>query len=437
MQEHVSLQIVNLRSKRETALATDQVHINVQPSFNRAYEAWDDKLKTRLIETILVGRAMNPIWTVQNDDEGTEEVLDGMHRLTTALNYLDNKFALAGAHVSSLTPLELYRGKFFKDLAPMDQARIRNYNFVINKLDSSYKHDSEKLQDMYDILNRSSKMLNEFEYTKPVYEPFYKLIGDFSTAHFLGTALFDSSKNSRGKLETETIKWLALAESRLPEKFSSLNDLSQKWLHDQVGVSRAEVVARIETHGPVWIETLDRIRKTLARYIDDEELLVPLAAAAAVAPTDDAPPTAAEWRRKNAVPVMFILVRTVALIKDQARVNRHVANLTAKFKTNILGVDIQQVLKCDSRNSVFQRLLLEAIDRIVLEEVGDAMQPRCFPKAVIDDKLREQGGMCALCGDKITSTQKYEGDHIKPWIKGGETVRGNLQVVHHKCHKRK
>lgn len=429
MQEHVSLQIVNLRSKRETALATDQIHINVQPSFNRAYEAWDDKLKTRLIETILVGRAMNPIWTVQNDDEGTEEVLDGMHRLTTALNYLDNKFALAGAYVSSLTPVEMYRGKFFKDLAPMDQARIRNYNFVINKLDSSYKHDSEKLQDMYDILNRSSKMLNEFEYTKPIYEPFYKVIGDYSTAHFLSTALFESSKNSRGKLETETMKWLALAESRLPEKFSSLNDLSQKWLHEHVGVARAEVVAALEARSAAWIETLDRIRKTQARYIDDEDLL---------GDADDGDADANEGnRRKNVVPVMFILVRTVALIKDQARVNRHVANLTAKFKTDILGVDIQQVLKCDSRNSVFQRRLLEAIDHIILEEVGDVVQPRCFSKAVIDDKLREQGGLCALCGDKITAAQKYEGDHIKPWIKGGETVKSNLQVVHQKCHKRK
>lgn len=415
MQEHVSLQIMNLRSKRETALAVDQIHINVQPTFNRAYEGWNDKLKTRLIETILIGRAMNPIWTVQNDDEGTEEVLDGMHRLTTALHYLDNQFTLSEKYISTLD-VEMYKNKGFRDLASNDQAKIRNYNFVVNKLDASYKADPEKLQDMYDILNRSSIMLNEFEYNKPIYDPFYKLIGPPLHAHFLNTPLFDHGKNSRGKLEMEAIKWLALAEARLPEKFSSLAVFGTQWIQHSLGVTHAAVVASIAVHGSTWIDTLDRIRKAQTKYVDEEGLV---------------------HERKNAIPIMFIITRTVALIKDPARINRHVANLTAKFKTRILDVDIQLVLECSSRNSTFQRRLLECVDTLILEEIGDTQMPRCFPKAMIEDVLREQGGLCALCSEAILPTQKYEGDHKLSWIRGGDTVKSNLQVVHQKCHKRK
>jgi hypothetical protein len=43
---------------------------------------------------MLIGRAMNPIWTVYNDEEDSEEVLDGMHRLTTALSFLNNEFCI-------------------------------------------------------------------------------------------------------------------------------------------------------------------------------------------------------------------------------------------------------------------------------------------------------------------------------------------------------
>jgi hypothetical protein len=419
MQEHVSLQIINLRSKRETALATDQIHINVQPSFNRGYEVWNDKLKTRLIETILIGRAMNPIWTVQNDEEGSEEVLDGMHRLTTALHFLDNVFALSGTY---MTTLDGYNSLFFRDLSKSDQHKIRNYNFVINKLDASYKNDPEKLQDMYDILNRSSVMLNEFEYNKPIYNPFYKSIGGFIMQHFRKTALYDSEDNPRGKLESEAMKWLALSEPRLPV-FSSLGDLSEQWQHEHVGRTHADVVSSVLTHATTWLETLDRICKTQAKYVDEELLLEGLSSSGL---------------RRNAVPIMFIVTRTVALIRDPARVSRHVSNLAAAFKAAILGVDIQQVLECSSRNAAFQRKLLERTDNIILTELGDSQQqPRCFPKAMIEEKLREQSNTCALCQAPITGSQKYEGDHVLPWIKGGNTVKSNLQVVHQKCHKRK
>ena len=74
--ENISLSIINLRTNKENAFAVNQVFLNKSPSFQRTYEAWDDKLKTRLIETILLGRAMNPIWTILNNDNHSEEILD-------------------------------------------------------------------------------------------------------------------------------------------------------------------------------------------------------------------------------------------------------------------------------------------------------------------------------------------------------------------------
>ena len=136
--EHVSLSIINLRTNKENALATGQVFLNSSPEFQRRYEAWSDQLKTRFVESMLLNRATNPIWTVINEDDDSEEVLDGMHRLKTAASFLNNEFSLNKTFFMTLDD-EKYHKKKFNDLSADDKARIRNYNFLFNKLDSSYQ----------------------------------------------------------------------------------------------------------------------------------------------------------------------------------------------------------------------------------------------------------------------------------------------------------
>jgi hypothetical protein len=173
---NITLSIINLRTNKENALATHQVYINKNPDFQREYEAWDDKLKTRFIETILIGRAMNPIWTIYNPEEKSEEILDGMHRITTALDFLNNKFHLLSKYFTDQSRGEKYDKKTFNDLSDDDQNRIRNYNFIFNQLDSTYRTDVNKRRDQYEILNRSSKTLNDYEFNKVLYGPFFDII---------------------------------------------------------------------------------------------------------------------------------------------------------------------------------------------------------------------------------------------------------------------
>lgn len=417
MPETLSLQIICLRNNREYSLTYKQPYLNLNPPYQRDYEAWNDCLKTGFVETMLLDRATNPIWVIENDVDNAEDVLDGMHRLTTALNFLHNKFALSGAHLWSLDQ-DTYKNKKFEDLSAADQSKIRNYSFIVNKLDSSYHHDAEKRQRMYDTLNRSVMRLNNFEHKKPTYVAFYKHIQK-KIQQFFDTPLFDHSKNTRGNLEMEAIKWLALSEPRLPEKFSSLNDLCEKWQKRNLGETFASATDAVNSKGEHFIDSLERVRKTMVKYVE-EDLLEEL-----------------ENRRKHTIDILFMITRTVALIPDNARIARHISNLSTKFKERVLAVDINTILNDHSRNSGFQRKLIEYIDAIILEEIGDTALPRCFPRAMIEEKLNEQDHRCSLCKKKIRANQTYDGDHIKEWVSGGETVKENLQVVHTKCHKRK
>ena len=174
----VNLSLVNLRIDKERAKTADQTYLNTQPDFQRAYEALDEKLKTKLIETILYGRAMNPIWTLLNPDDKSDEILDGMHRIRTATDFFSNKFKLNCKYLSDEYK-DKYSKKSFDELSQDDQNKIRNYNFIFNPLDSTYRTDINKRQDMYEILNRSSKTLNEFEFNKVLYNPFYNIISEY------------------------------------------------------------------------------------------------------------------------------------------------------------------------------------------------------------------------------------------------------------------
>ena len=48
----------------------------------------------------------------------------------------------------------------------------------------------------------------------------------------------------------------------------------------------------------------------------------------------------------------------------------------------------------------------------------------------------QQGGICACCGKKY-KYEEMEGDHIKPWSKGGKTEIANLQMLCRDCNRRK
>ena len=414
--EHVSLSIINLRTNKETALAAGQVFLNSSPEFQRRYEAWSDQLKTRFVESMLLNRATNPIWTVINEDDDSEEVLDGMHRLKTAASFLNNEFSLNKTFFMTLDD-EKYNKKKFNDLSADDKARIRNYNFLFNKLDSSYRKDLNKLQDMYELLNRSSVTLTDYEFNKVILKPFYDIITHHKET-FLKSGFF-TAKDARGRIETEIIEMLILC-FQLPPSWSSVSNLKEKWIKDHMGDTAESVVQYINVNG----EELNNKLAFMTKIITDFYQLNLFS-------TDK--------RTFNSlfVPYKFIIVRCCYLIQNYALFNRIATNIIPAFKQEILVDDLQLQLECKSRNASFQRKVIEKIDEIIETELKSEGSTRRFTKKTILEKLTEQEHKCPKCKLDIKEGDDYEGDHIIPWLGGGKTIAENLQVLHKRCHQLK
>lgn len=412
----VPLDMLHVRTHKENAIALNQQYLNIAPSFQRAYEAWDNKMKTRLIETILLNRAMNPIWTVINNVDGSEEVLDGMHRLKTALNYFNNEFPLDKKFVTLENP-QNYSGKYFRDLSFNDQTKIRKYNFNLNTLDSSYRTDLNKLREMYEILNRSSRPLNDYEFNKVLQQPFYNIITDFKGV-FSELSLFRTFKDNRGKIESEIEKLIVLS-SDIPASWSSMNTLINKWKERTIGVKSEEIQIYVNNNKKNITETLNRA-SAIIKLLESNKVL-----------SDDT-----KIFRNNYIPYLFIVARMTYHFKNVTTV-KHYVNLIDKIKSEITGVNIQTKLGCSGRNSLFQGRLIKYIDKLIEDEINTDTSPRFFPPAMIDVKLKHQNGACTICNKIIKETDIYQGDHIVSWTAGGKTIMENLQVLHVRCHELK
>lgn len=74
--------------------------------------------------------------------------------------------------------------------------------------------------------------------------------------------------------------------------------------------------------------------------------------------------------------------------------------------------------------------------RTVSEWIGKSDDHRA-PGRVRDRIMDREGRKCHLCGCEIQTGQKWDLDHVKALINGGENREANLKPSHRKCHKDK
>ncbi|MGI2138298.1 DUF262 domain-containing protein [Shewanella baltica] len=167
----------------------DEVQIN--PDFQRNFR-WTDLQKSKLIESILLGIPIPPIFVYQND-MGIWEVVDGLQRLSTILQFM-------GIHKSEPN-LELVETHYLPSLKGIKWDGDENDNFSFSnkqKLDfkrskinlSIILNDSDKDAkfDVFERLNTGGAFANPQEVrnsvmvmmNKPIFERFLALSNDAS-----------------------------------------------------------------------------------------------------------------------------------------------------------------------------------------------------------------------------------------------------------------
>ncbi|MFM1723914.1 DUF262 domain-containing protein [Rhodococcus sp. PAM 2766] len=180
-----------------------QGRISLTIEYQRKY-VWDSGKASRLIESLLLNVPI-PVCYFAEDDDGVYEVIDGLQRLSTIRNYLNDEFSLNG--ISVLSELE---GKRFSELAPRDQRRLegRTIRCIVITADS---HPDIKF-DVFERLNTGAATLTAQELRNSVYRgPFNMQLKELASEEYF-TDLVGTFSNKRMDLEELILRFFALVE---------------------------------------------------------------------------------------------------------------------------------------------------------------------------------------------------------------------------------
>lgn len=123
--------------------------IDFNPEYQRGY-VWEQKDKELLIDSIFKNIDIGKFVLIRlSDDEWRKrglsyEILDGKQRLSTIIEFFENRFP--------------YKGKYYNDLGGMDKIAFKNHTVSIGEVNNT---DKKTVLQYFLMLNRTGKSMDE------------------------------------------------------------------------------------------------------------------------------------------------------------------------------------------------------------------------------------------------------------------------------------
>lgn len=192
--------------------------INIAPSYQRHF-VWDKQRQSQLIESFLLGIPVPSLFMATNEDS-TWEVIDGLQRLTTLLNFIcpldEGGNKLDGVKELKLAGLE--------KIPSLNESHFRDFstsmklNFMTRPVRITVLNDLSDHQvrfDLFERLNTGGIVLHEQEIRNCVFQGrFNDLVKDCAEDKRLTAAFKRSDRSTRGNLEEQVLKFFAYYEDR-------------------------------------------------------------------------------------------------------------------------------------------------------------------------------------------------------------------------------
>lgn len=169
----------------------------LRPEYQRQ-AVWPERAKVSLMETILLGYPIPEIYLAYEtspEGEQTASVVDGQQRLTSLLDFLNNKFPLDGLEDEELG--KKFEGKFFKDLPADVRREFFQYRFPIRRLSNLA---DEFVRAVFARVNRVNMVLTAQELRNALLPgPFNDFLKDCA-AHQISalSGIFSGERRKRG-----------------------------------------------------------------------------------------------------------------------------------------------------------------------------------------------------------------------------------------------
>lgn len=382
----------------------------LDPTFQRR-KVWDDARSSRLIESALLEVPL-PIFYLAENQDGTEEVIDGQQRLNAFFRYLDNGFALR-----SLKELRAINGKFYRDLEEVQQKQLRNCSVrtIVFK-----KESDEGLRfQIFERLNTGAMPLNAQELRNCIYRGSYNnLLHSLSSdPDYMANMGFQGPEKRMRDVEY-VLRFAAFHHA----SYLNYRPSMERFMNEDMKKFR-----NISSEDSAELSKAFKNAVTLVRSLFGKNAFKRYYRG-----NDKAPNGRWEPKKFNAS-IYDILMWTMARVDK----NRVMARLDAVREALLYLMTedpkfIEAIeLSTSSVGAVQSRFdrWRKALDT-VLEPTSS--QPRCFSRA-LKQELYDQDATCSLCGQHIVGIDDAAVDHIEMYWLGGQTIPENARLTHRYC----
>ena len=387
---------------------------------------WEIDDNMAMLDTALRGFHCGPIYIIADHDANIDDVFDGAHRCEAIFSFIDNKYPVTKGKKDTIkwenSPLLPFVGKYFRDLPPVIQQKLKDYKFYINVIDAETANDPSALGMLWERLSKAGKPLNKFETNIQTLALLQKDILEPSGKSWLESPFFPAAVSKRGQVEMKLMRLLALSEKDTLPTYGSMDDLVEKWHTEVLGTTTEMIDANTQEKKELLLSRL-RCMRNLLKELQDRNIL-----------HEDGKCIIDKGKEMQLLIVLGRLANWFTMSMFRRVAEELCPKLLEILKMN--PNDLCKFLNVTSRNATFQKKLVEHVD-ITMKPYSDKTDRRCFTAVEKAKKLEEQGGLCAECKKTILEHQRNAGDHIVEFCLGGPTTYDNLRILHKICHEKK
>lgn len=388
----------------------------IDPEWQRNY-VWDYAMSSKLIESFLIDIPVPVVYLAKNDN-GKYEVIDGLQRLTSVFNYLDNEYKL-----QKLDLLKECNGKLFSELPTETQNKIEDS--ILRSFELSDSNGDIHFI-VFERLNTGGVKLNDMEIRNCLYRgSLNTLIKELSKNSNFIKAVNQKNFDKRMQDRAFVLRFLAFYERTHLKCTLGLKRFLNEFLKFYRDASE---------------DKLDEYRKTFEKSM--RGCLTVFGENAFRLKNDIAKPgkySSGEWSHKPNAAIFQVIATSFAKY-DPGQITQK-ADAIYEGYLDLINSDPVWVDRIRRATGESTRLTYTfATWYARLDEIMRESQPQ-DAKRVFSKKLKkemfEADPTCALCGNKIVLLDDAVLDHdTRYWI-GGKTVPENAKLCHRICNLKK
>lgn len=387
--------------------------LELQPEFQRLGEVWDNKKKSRLIESVLLEVPI-PVIYLNEDSAGNYSVIDGQQRLNAFINFIENNIRLSG-----LTILLELNGNRFQDIPQSLQDKFENSTIRIIEIRKESQPDVKF--EIFERLNTGAVQLNAQELRNCIYRGKYnnllkELAEDKSFQFLLGL----NKPHPRMQDRELILRSLAFHHKTHLKYTPSMKHFLNKEMESfrNLTASDEKDIKRVFSKSVKLTKTVFG-DKAFRRF---------------VAGSNKDPN--GHWETKKINKGLFdILMFGFTLYEEN-----QIVPCSDQIREELIWLmthDIEFIdtitVSTDKKEKIYLRFdkWLSTLKEIAGKPLKE---PRNF-SLQYKKQLWESNPYCAICNQKIHIIDDAEIDHIKHYWRGGKTIPLNSRLTHRYCNR--